>query len=403
MRKVNVSIILMDTMRLDEFNKLEERYGYLGAMGFVFLNNCIAPSSWTLPSHASLFTGMYPSEHGSHETPKIKSLDIDNIRLKKPTFISELSSVGYSTYGISANPYVHPVYGFNEFDHFSEESYFTDIFGSVIEVSEKVKPRVAKYRNIYGNNIAKLSLNILMDDPNLFIEAVGSAAVLTPPAAFKKLKAKLIDGWPLEKGGRNTVNNIRRMELKEPFFLFVNLMEAHDPYVGKKELDFNWATPFLKKQPDKALVERWKGLYSKASFRAYKYAAQIVKDLIERYGDDQLFIVTSDHGQGFGEHGFIGHGVVLYDEVVKIPLAMYAKSPSLRRLHPKGFSSLANLRRFIIEFLNENERAFEKLSGRMAYAESFGVPANISMVNGIDKARLKSAERYQKRKFGAKR
>ena len=105
---------------------------------------------------------------------------------------------------------------------------------------------------------------------------------------------------------------IRRMELKEPFFMFVNLMEAHDPYVGKKGSDFNWATPFLKTQPGKALVDKWERLYEKASLRAYRYAVQIVAYLISRYGDDQLFIVTSDHGQGFGEHGFIGHEYYRY-------------------------------------------------------------------------------------------
>ncbi|MDE1850798.1 MAG: hypothetical protein KGH54_03330, partial [Candidatus Micrarchaeota archaeon] len=54
----------------------------------IYIRECIAPSSWTLPSHASLFTGMYPSEHGSHETKSVKSLDIGKIKLRHKTIVS---------------------------------------------------------------------------------------------------------------------------------------------------------------------------------------------------------------------------------------------------------------------------------------------------------------------------
>ena len=73
--------------------------------------------------------------------------------------------------------------------------------------------------------------------------------MLTPKAAIKKIRAKLIEGWPIEKGGKNILNTIKGIRFKEPFFLFVNFMEAHDPYVGIKGKDFNWVTPFLKKGP----------------------------------------------------------------------------------------------------------------------------------------------------------
>ena len=129
---------------------------------------------------------------------------------------------------------MHPVYGFTGFDSYIEESYFTDVFGSVIEISNKLKPRVSKYRNIYGNDILKLSRTIVKEDPRLFIDLVLSATVLSPKSAIKKLRAKLIDGWPIEKGGRNILKTVKNMKIKKPFFLFVNFMEAHDPYVGGK-------------------------------------------------------------------------------------------------------------------------------------------------------------------------
>ncbi len=145
---LNVSIIVLDTLKLDTFNKLsKENPSFLDRFNAVQFNNCIAPASWTLPSHASLFTGLYPTEHGSHETKQVKSLDIERVKLRKETITDDLKRRKYSTYGISANPYVHPVYGFTGFDKFMEESYFTDIFGSVIEISYKLKPMISKYRN----------------------------------------------------------------------------------------------------------------------------------------------------------------------------------------------------------------------------------------------------------------
>ena len=126
--KPNITIIVIDTLRYDMFKAIADAEKRLE--GFVLLDKCIAPSSWTLPSHASIFTGMYPSDHGAHETTKIKALDVDKIKLRRRTFVSDLNSMGYKTFCISANPYVSPVYGFDEFGKFIEEPYFTDVLGS---------------------------------------------------------------------------------------------------------------------------------------------------------------------------------------------------------------------------------------------------------------------------------
>jgi hypothetical protein len=403
MKKPNISIIVLDTLRLDEFKRLERERGAFGKLGFTFIDNCIAPASWTLPSHASLFTGLYPSEHGAHETTKIKSLDIDLIKLKMRTFISDLSDMGYKTYCISSNPYVHPVYGFNEFDEFKEESYFTDVFGSTIEIPGRLKPLIAKYRQQYGNSFFKIGFAMLRDDPMLITETLylPLTGALTMKSLAKKLKAKLIEGWPIEKGGKRIVETVEGMRLKAPYFLFINMMEAHDPYVGKKDQDFTWSTTFLKKGPSKQRIELWKKLYKKASLKAYRYALKVMTTLQERYGDEQIMILTSDHGQAFNEHGFIGHGAILYDEVAKVPLAIkLPKSCAGHGMHDThGYSSLVNIRGFLFDVLEGKSDAFSNFHNKEVYMESFGIPANITMVPGIDKARLRAYEKYKKRTF----
>jgi len=64
MRKPNIIILIIDTLREDYASGLEA----LGELGFVKYENAIAPAPWTLPSHASLITGMYPSQHEIHES-----------------------------------------------------------------------------------------------------------------------------------------------------------------------------------------------------------------------------------------------------------------------------------------------------------------------------------------------
>ncbi len=396
----NITIIVLDTLRLDEFRKLW-RSGSLSKLGrFIVLDSCIAPAPWTLPSHASLLTGMYPSKHGAHETRSVKALDIEKIKLRKRTMVSDLKDIGYTTYCISANPYVHPLYGFDEFDFFKEESYYTDLAGHAIEVPKRLKPLLSKYRERYGGSFVKIGFAMLRDDPALITEITGlpMTGYLTFRNLLRKLRAKAIEGWPLEKGGHNTVAMVRAQKFKEPFFLFINIMEAHDPYMSGKGKDMKWYSSFLKEGPGQELVSKWKRLYAKASRMGYGYAAEIVEELVKRYGDDQVIILTSDHGQEFGEHGFIGHGSALHDEIVRVPLAvMVPKRFSAGKR--KGSASLVNVRPFIEAVIAGDRNATDRLFSKSVYSESFGVPGDFTIVKGIDKDKLNKAERRQRRSF----
>ena len=400
MRKFNISIIVLDTIRLDTFKMLNRRKDLnLSKLGnFFYLDNCIAPATWTLPSHASLFTGQYPAEHGAHETRTVKCLDIDDIMLKSKTFITDLKEMGYTTYAVTSNPYFSPVYGFDEFDRFIEETYFTDVYGSVVEVSEKIKPRMAKYRSKYGTNVLRISAAVLGEDPGLFFEALATGMVLTPIAVMKKMKAKLIDNWPIEKGGRNMVRVEKRMRLKKPFLFFANFMEPHDPYVGTPSKDLNWSTSFMKKEVGPRLLKLWKGLYLKASIRGFKYAHEMVADLIERFGDDQMIIFLSDHGQSFNEHGYVGHGIKLFDESVRVPFAVMMPK-GFKEVKSNDYSSLVNVRDFIFAALQGDENAMERLYSKVVRAESFGIPANVSHVKGIDMNKVRKNDIVRVREF----
>lgn len=398
----NIIIAVLDSVRFDTFYSVIKN-SRESLDDFYHIQKCIAPASWTLPSHASLFTGMYPSEHGSHETKKIKALDIDEIKLRKYTVVDDLKAMGYKTYGISANPYIHPIYGFTGFDSFVEESYFTDMQGHMIEIPKKLKPLLAKYREQYGGSFFKIGFAMLRDDPALITEVVGlpETGVLTLKNIAKRIKARAVEGWPVEKGGKNTLANFIKFRREEPFFLFLNLMEAHEPYVGKKEMDFDWSTPFLKKQPDKQLIELWKKKYRTGISKALSYALNLYDYVMEKY-PNSIFIITSDHGQEFGEHNFIGHGVRLDNELVHVPLLIHL---------PKGFeyeksneyASLVNVRKFVNLAASGSKESMKVLYSKKVYAESFSVQSNFlknrELFNRLDLKKLKKLDRYQKRVF----
>jgi len=108
------------------------------------------------------------------------------------------------------------------------------------------------------------------------------------------------------------------------------MMEPHDPYIGVKK-DVDWSTSFMKRKPEKRAIELWKKLYYKASAKALTYANQVVNNLAERFGENQINIVTSDHGQEFNEHGFIGHGVMLMMKLLRFLSCLKRQTPLISR------------------------------------------------------------------------
>jgi hypothetical protein len=246
--------------------------------------------------------------------------------------------------------------------------------------------------------VLKISLAVLAEDPNLFFEALATGMYLIPRAAIKKMNAKLINNWPIEKGGRNMVRTIKRMRLKKPFFFFANFMEPHDPYIGTPSKDMGWATSFMKKRVDPKLVKLWKKMYLKASIKGYQYAYETVKDLIKRFGEDQMIILIADHGQALNEHGYIGHGVKLVDETARVPFAVMMPK-GFEKIASTDYSSLVNVRDFLFAALHGDRKAMGRLYSKVVKVESFGIPENITHVKGIDMKKVQKNDRIRTKEF----
>ncbi len=268
------------------------------------MKDAIAPSPWTLPSHVSMLTGLPPSIHGIHEGTGIndeKLMGISRSGLEEPgkSLMDEVKADGYTTYCASANPHISPPFGFR-FDHFHQFSNFGEISGGVSGMEDS------------GAVSWRRGLSLLRHGEFRYL--IGLAAY------WLKGLDRIVKISQMEKGSKYIGEYLGREMLAEPFFLFVNLMEPHEPYFWGEDFFRIVGTSVLGRSAGK---NRWKGAYPRHAELAVRRMLQMIPLLLKH---DPMIIVTSDHGQLLGEKGRLGHGYTLDDEVLRVPF--YVRYPS---------------------------------------------------------------------------
>jgi arylsulfatase A-like enzyme len=283
----NVLLIILDTVRAANLSV----YGYarpttpslvrLAASGTAF-DRAIAPAPWTLPSHASMFTGRRASELGTEwKRPWVA---------RDSTLAELLLRRGYDTGGFVANLVYTPhevglSRGFETYEDF-----------------------VRSPRQFLGSTVlGQLPwVNVLLFDDSTAkrqSEALGSSWRLPRVAlTARKTAGRVTDEflrWEDGVDGR-------------PFFAFLNYFDAHVPF----EPPPAYATRFGN---GAAPVDRYDGAIASIDEQLGRLFAEL-----ERRGvlDRTLVIVTADHGEQFGEHGLVEHGNSLYTQVLNVPLIM---------------------------------------------------------------------------------
>ena len=322
--KPNVIMITMDTVRADHLSV----YGYerdttpnLKSLAEVstLYNNAIATSDITLPSQASIFTGLYPSSHGAHhffKTPSdedIASEFADWPRTPKPlankfnTLAEILAGKGYSTMAVVSNPgYLHYYYnlnqGFSYYDYRSPVIFLGNLVGKVrpfylrqtlhdlIAWCIPAPDRDNAYRRADKINRVVFSLmDKAKEEDNrffLFINYMDAHAEYAPPAPYDRL-------FP-GKDETFTLTQFRDLEHQ----------------VLKLERDIT-----VKEQQH--IVSQYDGGIAYEDFHIGQLLARLKEaDLY----DNSLIVVTSDHGEAFGERKHIEHGTSVYQDQVHVPL-----------------------------------------------------------------------------------
>jgi choline-sulfatase len=289
-KKNDVVFIILDSARKDRVSAFGHHrettpvFDELAEEATMY-ENAFTPAPWTLPSHCSMFTGRYPSEHGITNGFTDRNLQIPH---KLPTIPKVLADQGYATAGFSNNPWVGKLSGLNRgFDRYVE----WDLEISRSQQSTDHRLRDSAYSKLHS--------------------VVGRAAG-QPHALLKRrfFTTNLVDRakqWMVE-----TEN--------QPSFTFMNIMEAHSPYYPKRQAfhDLDLDPPgtietrtlnarllaYVMGKTDLSPEQRKRVMeFYDASLRYQDDKLDELLSLLHARGlfDDTLIVICADHGKTLGD------------------------------------------------------------------------------------------------------
>lgn len=287
-----IVLIVLDAVRQDHLScygherQTTPNIDRLAAEGVQFMQ-AYSSSCWTIPSHASLFTGLYPSQHRA-------DFDTQTLHPQHITLASYLNQLGYHTACISCNSFIAG--GFSNLNRGFDLT--VDVEGG--------------YRQ--GHDLLSRGLRFAQKRWRLWAQRDRGARRAT----------QLALDWLSRQSN--------------PGFLFINYMDCHLPYRLKSSECYRFVGPEDRQRADRVPMDPFAVMAGELAFspddisaleRIYDgclaYLDQQVAELVEglkRMGlyDETIFIVTSDHGESFGEHGLFDHQYGLYENLVKVPL-----------------------------------------------------------------------------------
>jgi len=252
----------------------------------VRFTRAIAPAPWTLPTHASLFTGHYP-----HHTSVGWRDPLDD---SHPTLAEVLARNGYTTAGFAGNRhYAGSIFGLDRgFVHYDDRVQIG--FGTALYTWWLTRVTVLPFLDFFGEqrSVTRRYASAIQND---FL------------------------GWTRRHSGR-------------PWFAFLNLYDAHDPYLAPPPWNRVFSTRRLRTtfEDDRIVYSPEELAELQTSYDAcLRYLDAELGRLLARLRADgtldrTLVIVTSDHGEEFGEHGgdLTRHGRSLYLPALHVPLVM---------------------------------------------------------------------------------
>ena len=266
-RSPNIVIVTFDTLRADHVSA----YGYprattfridgLAAEGALF-ETAYAISSTTLPSHATLFSSRYPDEHGARKNGLAASERLE-------TLAERLRASDYQTAAFVSSFVLEDKFGLAQgFDHYDDD-----------------------------------------------FDCAGCATTRM------RVGGKMIDVPYSRRGIATAARAVRWLETidpNKPFFLWMHVFDPHTPYEPPEEDRKRFVRSEVGSR--QYVID----VYD-AEIRAADRALGVLLDRVASAApaDETLTIVTSDHGEGLGDHDFMTHGVFLYESMVRVPLVFH--------------------------------------------------------------------------------
>jgi arylsulfatase A-like enzyme len=323
LRVDNVVLVSIDSLRADHVGA----YGYdapttptidrLASTGVTF-TRAYSTTSWTLPSHASLFTGLDDYAHG-----------LVKYRAQLPnavqTLAEALSADGVHTVGFFSGPYLHPAFGLARgfleyidctgYGAGASDDAAAEILGSRLGEAQIEKLRIAQEQMEREGEFGPMAF-------------LASHHDVTNPILLQRVEEWLASG---RMGRRN--------------FIFLHMWDVHFDYIPPKayldRFDPGYAgsltAPFYGKLEPGLDARDLQHILARYDAEI-RYTDDTLARILEMLGREGLLdraavIVLADHGEEFLEHGGYGHRRTLFEEVLRIPLVVNipgAKLPSAR-------------------------------------------------------------------------
>jgi arylsulfatase A-like enzyme len=272
----DIVLIVVDTLRADHLGA----YGYprdtspaidgMAARGVLF-EAAWGAAPWTLPSIMSIMTSRYPSDH---------RVENDGLRLAEeiPTLAQLFAAAGYATGGFVSHIYVTGAFGFDRgFERYED----FDLAGPSYRLESGLEPDAAR--------VTDAALAWLADQGNrpllLFVHYFDPHWPYDPPEPARAM-------FPSDYGGE---------------------LDAGYDSISR----FQAAETVMPDDYRRFLIDRYDG-----EIRFVDGEIGRLLDGLESAGRRQRtwIVLTSDHGEEFKEHGSVGHGRSLYEEVIRVPL-----------------------------------------------------------------------------------
>lgn len=343
----NILWIIWDTVRAENLSL----YGYrratspgldaLARRGVVF-DHAVSPSPWTLPAHASMFTGL--------PTHRLNA-DWRQPFGRGPATVAEIArDHGYRTGGFVANLFYASresglARGFSTFRDYPRASIpeflrSTSLARSGVRVSagaasllRRIRGRGAPPGDLSGTNAGT---GVHTGSPEL-----GGGDGVRPVAQRRRSPPRGVRGWigQMRKEARVWAPQINEEfldwvgedEEQRPYFAFLNYFDAHDPYEPQPPFDtlFGRAgvpgevTMSEGKRHTPGEVEALIAAYDQSIAYADHHLAMLLGELDSRgLLENTIVVVSSDHGEEFGEHGVFTHGHSMYQPALRVPLVI---------------------------------------------------------------------------------
>jgi arylsulfatase A-like enzyme len=294
----NIALVVLDTLRKDAFDR---HFDWLPGLHF---KRAYSTANWTVPAHASLFTGKYASEVGIHA----KNMYCD---CSEPTLAEQLQEVGYTTRGFSANT--------NITGHFDFDRGFSDLRS----------PK--RFEHLNDDDLfdwRTFNRGTTATGFRKYLRAVYECAV-SDSATIPSLKAGAHavfgeNSTGVKYGGLIEAREaLDEMRFGEQEFLFINVMEAHEPYRVPPE----YRTVEEPSMTDSVGNMTVGSVDAERTKQAYDDCATYLTDEYERLfetlqRDFDYIITLSDHGEMLGESDAWGHEYGVYPQLMHVPLCI---------------------------------------------------------------------------------